>query len=214
MTCTDSVREGSRRMDYTTRLESESLRVQNTAAWFLRSEGAGGYRHLPALLAACCRVDPERPVLSWDEVTLLNGGAWSMGAILNAVGCDLANSFHRDALSWLMRLTNVQNPQVVAGAIYGLEQLGSPPIEVRDRLCELIIANRRPLDHPVLTARALAFRVLSRIDRNAAQVHIGGSACKEYLKCIDYWIDQSSQDRKDALSEELFRESQWLTSRQ
>lgn len=197
-------------MDYLARLQSESVKAQLSAVTFLGSEGADGVRHLPALLAACGRVDPNRALMCCDEAMLLSSGAMSTGAILNAVGFDQSDSLHRDALDWLLNLSRARNPEAVAGAIYGLERVGIPPIEVLDRLRELMDAERSDLDHPVVTARALAFRVLSRIDRSTAKAHVASAACREYLACIRYWVDESPRDLKAKCGDDLRRESQWL----
>ncbi|QDT67965.1 hypothetical protein MalM25_08740 [Planctomycetes bacterium MalM25] len=197
-------------MDFTARLQSESMKVRSTAAVFLGNEGADGVRHLPALLTACSRVDLDRTILCWDEAMLLCSVAMSTGAILNAVGFDHSDSLHSDALDWLLALSRAQHPEPVGGAIYGLERVGIPPIEVRDRLCELVVAERSARDYPVVTTRAVAFRVLSRIDRTTAQDYVASAACREYLACIDHWVEQLSPDRKAACREDLRRESQWL----
>ena len=179
-------------MDYAARLQSDSIRSQLSAAVFLGGEGADGVPFVPALLTACGRIDPNRPVMSCYEAWLLSSGAMSFGSVLNAVGFDESDSLHCDALDWLLRLSHAQNPEPVAGSIYGLERVGIPPIEVRNRLCELVVAERRCHDHPVVTARALAFRALSRIDRRTAQAYVVSAACREYLACIDHWIGEST----------------------
>lgn len=197
-------------MGYAEDLKSGSWRRQVWIAYQLRHFGVEAYEYIPLLLEVSRNADRGKLILSWADSQLLNAAGYTMGMTLSAVGYDESNPLHCEVRDWLLLLTHESNPEVVAGAIYALGAIESASQSICERLCEIAGSERRPYDHPIVTARALALRVLGQLNPYAAIGYANTEAAAEYLNCIEHWLAHTDAKRVDALKDQLAEESVWL----
>jgi len=193
-------------MDFRFALSSDSIKVRSEAALFLRSERASGYVHLPMLLQRMQDTDLAKDVLSKDEIELVGCGALSIGSILEAVEYDETNSMHNRLVDYVVELVSSKHNDIAAYALNSLGEL-SPPPKMAVGLYEFVIqSGLRHNEHPVVTIRAIAFRMLAKADSYIARKYIDYDACREYILALDYWqVDCSLQSRNS-----LRQESDWI----
>ena len=131
--------------------------------------------------------------------------------LVNRFGYDSSNSFHREAEDWIVQSSVSENIEVAAMAIWALGDLGIPPLSVRDQLKQLIESAPRKgpgqPDHPN-TCRAIAFRMLARIDRESAYRYIDSPACREFQEALSCWMDEYPENINRR--RELYSETEWL----
>lgn len=194
-------------MDFCLELRSDSVQRQSKAAIFLRSELANGYVHLPLLLQRSQEVDQTIESLSKAEIDLVGHGALSIGAILNAVGYDDTNSLHHNLVDWLVHLTSVKHIDIAAYGLHGLGEMSLPPARAFDTYHFVIRSGLRSNEHPAVTLRSIAFRMLAKTDKTIAKQYIDHDSCREYLLAVEYWQQgDCSQQSKKSLREE----SDWI----
>ena len=149
-------------------------RVEDPAAWSL----------LPDLFERVRSVTPTdtRSVVHYREIVRI-GVAASM-AILKNVGFDRSNPLHSSIWDWTVEVTESDNAPLAAATIYSLEKLGIPPYCVQDQLLKLM--NMPAKSHPdsIGTCRAVAFRVLLRLNEQEAILHVGKPAFVELREMI------------------------------
>jgi hypothetical protein len=191
-------------LDFSKALVSDEVRVQCAAACFLRARGANGASYLPELLRRCQNVAITDPDLPPAEEMLFAYGARTLGTICNAVGFDAADAIHVAIKDWLIQLAMNGHAEIAGTAIYGLGDLGVPPVEVRDKLEDLVQGERRPDDFDIITCRGTAFRMLAKSDRDTASRYSGFPACDEYLFAVRNWLESRPVDHA------LLGEIQWL----
>ncbi len=193
-------------MDFDQALDSISVRTQSGAALFLRAEGVRGAKYLPKLLRCCRAIDIRRGELDKFQVALLGFGAMTLGDVVCQIGFDQDNAFHIEVMNCIVELTSVANIEVAAYAINGLGCLGTTHSHAFDCLKTIVKSDPRFDEHPVVTCRAIAFRMLSRIDRSLAAEFRDTTAYTEYLDAVDSWLKESSPDMRM----ELIEEAKWL----
>lgn len=195
-------------MDFAANLRSPSLSDQSAAAIFLRAEGVNGAEHLPALLQRCQALDVTR-VLDRFEEALLGFGAMTLGDIVGAVGFDPQNALHLSILCWIVRSTSSSNINVAAHSIYGLGNLGVAHPNVIECLRLLVMSPRRIDESPYVSLRAIALRILRRLDSEMAATFVDAPAFDEYAQAVEYWINTT--DAKIVVTHlELQDELDWL----
>ena len=187
---------------YIRSLYSRRLRDRSSAAHFLQQEELSHYPILPLLIRSAKTADQAAE--RYDDF-LLNA-LRATAVLIKKRGFDPNDSLHSDALDWIVSSSVSENIEVAAGSIWALGDLGVPPSAVRDQLESLIVsdARRKNGDHPN-TCRAVAFRMLARIDRETAFKYVGSAACREFRETVAYWLD-----KHPTWISKLRAESEWL----
>ncbi len=175
---------------------------------FLRAEGVNGAEHLPLLLQRCQALDVTR-VLDCFEEALLGFGAMTMADIVGAVGFDPRNDLHISILGWIVRSTSSSNINVAAHSIYGLGNLGVAHPNVIECLSLLVMSPKRTDEYRCVSLRAIALRILRRLDSEMAAMFVDAPAFDEYAQAVAHWLD--STDAKSSVTDlELHNELEWL----
>ncbi len=189
-------------MDFEEALASTSVSTQSSAALFLRSEGTNAAKYLPKLLECCRAIDLTASGLDKFKIALLGFGALTLGDVVRQIGFDPSISFHIDVLNHIVELATCENTDVSAYAINGLGCLGSTHPTAIGCLKGIIVSQVRPDDHSIVTRRALAFRMLAKLDQSMASQFRETDACREYLNTIDSWLETASPTVRQQLLEE------------
>jgi len=140
-------------------------------------------------------------------------GVKASTAILRNVGLELSNSLHSSIWDWIVEITESNNAPLAAEAIYSLEKLGIPPICVQDQLLKLM--KMPPRSHPdyIGTCRAVAFRVLMRLNEKEALHYVGHPAFVDFREMVtsihDEWVN-SGRPTDCLRMDELENELRWL----
>jgi hypothetical protein len=134
------------------------------AAFFLPSEGLNGLRHLPALLRCCKKVVVTEAELPKNELGLIRFGPVALGDLVGQAGFDNENPLHCDILDWLIQSASSSNLELSAAAIWGLGMLRTAQPKAVESLVSFIEGNRREVEHELISLRAIALRMLARID--------------------------------------------------
>lgn len=195
-------------MDFAAKLRSPSAKDQSEAAIFLRAEGANGADHLPALLARCQDIDAEGELDRFQEA-LLGCGAMTMGDIVGAMGFDSENALHVSILNWTVKSTASSNSRVAAYSIYGLGNLGVRHPDAIECLARLVTSDRRIDEHECVSLRAIALRIMRRLDCELAATFVDNSAFEEYERAVEYWMNTDAFQNEDTALE-LQEELDWL----
>lgn len=199
-------------MDFKAKLASPSLRDQCEAAISVRSEGTAGVEHLPALLDRCKAIDLTND-MDRHEQSLVEFGAGTLSHIAGEIGFNHDNSLHQEILHWLIRTSSCREIRLAAFAVHGLGSLRVARRESIERLCEIIEAPRRNDENEHLSLRALALRILRRLDQDLAARFVTKPAFDEYLHAVKHWIATNATQNPDT-REELAQELAWLTETQ
>ena len=179
-------------MDFAAALSSDSVREQSGAAIFLRSKGADGAKSLAALLRCCMAVKiGENTTLDKYEEMLLGFGAATMGDIVRQVGFDSANPLHAKILGWIVETTESSNLKVAGGAIWGVGLLGAGHPVAVNCLKRIIESDLRDEEHEIVKLRAIALRMLAKIDITLVTGYRSSKACLELRDSFDWWQTES-----------------------
>jgi hypothetical protein len=197
-------------MNFALTFQFGSAEARATAAKALAVERSHGYQHLPSMIDAVARLDLDTDTLDKFEIQFVASCARTMGSILSDVGFKHDVELHTNMLTWLIENASNRHLHIAAWCIYGMGDIDPTPTEVITRLKQLVVSDIRPDEAKDMTCRGVAFRVLSRLDRNAAIEAKHSSACREYLAGIESWIVQSRSVSNDDYAEELEAESAWL----
>lgn len=169
---------------------------------------------LAQLFCECKAVDLSQPTLSRREQEFVGRGSMKIGSLIRKIGytgCEL----HLDIADWLLALPLCRHSFVAAYGIHALAEHGTPPRQICDQLVEIARSPLRSDEHPHVTMRALAFRMLVRVDERAAEARVGLEACREYADAVAYWKkDRSPEtDPSPEIASGLDREHRWLIAR-
>jgi hypothetical protein len=135
-----------------------------------------------------------------------------MARSVNEQGHD-GSQLHSAVTNYLIENTRHANVTIALTAIYALGDHGAKPANVVSRLCELVTEDRRDYDHPIVTLRAVALRMLMRLAPEIAASYNEHAAFEDYRRTVNHWLD--SQSSKSAeLSSELLTELHWINSQQ
>ena len=134
------------------------------------------------------------------------------GALVNSFGYDSNDSVHAEVVNWIFESNESDNIEIAASSIWALGDLGVPPSSVQNRL-EMLITSppRRKPDNPN-TCRAVAFRMLARLDREAAREYVDSPACTEFREAVSSWFDyyKTKYPNNNNIPQELYYETEWL----
>jgi hypothetical protein len=198
----------TRIMDFAAKLNSPSVRDQVAAVIFLRSEGARGVMHLSLLLQKCQAIEPSKELDRYEEA-LLGLGAITLGALIAESGVNHADPLHDAAVCWLLELTKATNISVAGHSVYALVSLCAESSVARERLCDIAISDLRGDEHEHVSLRAVALRLLRRIDPSLAATFVDAPAFEEYLHAVKYWT-ATDVSKNAAASVELQSELDWF----
>lgn len=196
-------------MDLEKLLESSSTRDHARAASFLlMSDPDQGSRHLPTLIEKCRSIDSNKE-LNRDELALLSLGVMALGSFVRRTCFDQNDLLHDSILRWILEASASPNAEVVGHSIYAIGSLGSASEVARNRLIEMLSLERRVNENEHVSLRAVALRVLRRIDADIAATFCDTYAFKEYAHAVNHWI---STDRSMSAESqrELAEESAWI----
>ncbi len=196
-------------MDFAAKLDSSYVRDQSEAALFLRSEGANGLTYLPLLLQKCQAIDSSK-TLDRHEETLLGFGAMTLGGLIADSGFNAGDPLHTQILQWIIESTKSRNINVAGHSVYALGGLGRESSAARERLCEISNSDLRGDEHKDVSLRAVALRLVRRIDPALAATFVNAPAFDEYVYAVEHRIaTEASKNSETRL--ELERELAWLT---
>jgi hypothetical protein len=185
-------------MDYHCALNSDSLRLKSEAAVFLRTEGANGLVHLPALLKCCKEIRQDKASLQRDEKRFLGSATLALGDLVGQAGFDESNLLHLEIRDWLIDSVYSENLDLAAYAIWGLGLLRTDDGKTVDCLKSVIVGGLRPVEHEFVTLRSIAMRMLVRTNRDFAITFRDTEAWKELKNVYSIWQEQSFSDEIQA----------------
>lgn len=194
-------------MDFAANLASQSVKDLSAAAVDLRAEGVNGSIHLPALLENIQRIDSTKELDRFEEA-LLGYGAMTMGDIVGQVGFDFDLPLHCSVLNCILALTEAANIKVSVHAIYGLGNLRTNHANLITPLSRLVVSDLRNDENENVTLRAIALRILKRLDPAAAQEFFDTPAYREYIHAVEHWLETDASTNEDT-RKELKLELQW-----
>jgi hypothetical protein len=195
-------------MDFAAKLNSPSIRDQSAAALFLRSEGAKGITLLPLLLQKCKAIDASKELDRYEEA-LLGFGASTMSGLITESGFNAGDSLHDKILRWILESTQSPNINVAAHSVYALGGLGGESSAARERLCDIANSDLRGDEDEHVSLRAVALRLVRRIDPILAARFVNTPAFDEYVHAVEHWIATDASKNAETRVE-LEHELDWL----
>ena len=134
------------------------------------------------------------------------------GAMVNSFGYDSTDRVHVEVADWIFESNDSVSIEIAASSIWALWDLGIPPLAVRNQLENLISSPPRKKPDNPNTCRAIAFRMLARLDREAARKFIGSPACTEFREAVSKWFDDYKINfpANQNIPQELYYETEWL----
>ena len=165
---------------------------------------------LSEIYHACCDIDLETIRNPSAEMGFLCVTISRMARCVNELGHD-GSPLHSSITKYLIELSRHSDITIALTAVYALGTHGPEPKAVLDRLCEVITSEKRGDDHPIVTSKAIALRMLKRIDADLASQYVGTSAFKDYRSTIKHWLDSEPSEGPEA-NNELHAELCWLNA--
>ncbi|MEX1027584.1 MAG: hypothetical protein WD049_06200 [Candidatus Paceibacterota bacterium] len=165
---------------------------------------------LARLFKACSAVDLSQSTLSPRDEMFVGHGSMKIGRLVRQIGFD-GSEFHLELVNLLLTLPSCRHVGVAAYGIYALAEHGIPPLRIVDRLIEIASSPLRSDEHPRVTARSLAFRMLVRVDPSTAEALGNLEACREYADAVKHWMSDTNLSARTA--SELHAEREWLITR-
>ena len=157
-------------------------------------DGHNPHDLLPLLIRSAKAAD--KTAAKHDEFML--SALRTAAVLVNRVGYDPNSDLHDEALNWIFESSVSDCIETAAGAIWALGDWGTPPISVRDQLERLVVSEARSNGETPNTCRALALRMLARLDREIALNYIDSPASDELRTAISYWLDRKEISPDDA----------------
>ena len=170
------------------------------------------HRDLAEIYDACYGIDLANLEIPSKEMGFLCFAVHRMARYINELGHD-GSQLHSAITNYLIDLTRHADVRVALTATYALADHGVKPACVLNRLCELVTSGRRENDHPIVTMRAIALRVVKRLDLELASQYIDTVAFDDYRRTVNYWIESGSS-KSTEVNSELQAEMHWLTSQE
>lgn len=164
--------------------------------------------YLPLLLQKCQAIDSSRNLDRYEEA-LLGFGASTLGGIISESGFTAGDPLHEKILRWIIESTRSPNINVAGHSVYALGGLGRDSSAARERLCEIASSDLRGDEHKDVSLRAVALRLVRRIDPALAATFIDTPAFDEYVHAVEHWIATDASKNTETLLE-LERELAWL----
>ena len=165
---------------------------------------------LDAIYAACRAIDLANLKIPSKEMGFLFVAMHRMGRFIYQLGHD-GSDLHSSITCYLIELTAHREIYVALTAIYALGDHGPNPVSVLEHLCRTLTSERRDKDHPIVTMRGIAFRILKRLDPELATHYIDSDAFVEYQKIVDHWLHTDSAQTLSVI-QELRDEANWIDS--
>ena len=179
------------------------------------AEDPAAWSCLPDLFERVRSLTPADTKSSGHYQMIVRNGLAASVVIMTHVGFELSDPLHSSIWDWLVETTESDNAPPAAEAIYLLEKLGIPPRCVQDQLLKLM--KMPPKSHPdsIGTCRAVAFRVLLRLNEQEAKLHVGTPAFLELREMITSLRDMDLNSGRPANSprmQQLEDELKWLNN--
>ena len=169
-------------MDFTLALAPDApLKTKIEAALALKSQGANGVTYLQLLLDAVQRLHPHNESLDADEQKLLGYGALSLGACTASARFNPANELHLRIKDWILLTCDSPHRELSGFGLYALGELNCMDEVVLSRLEQRACIESEFASDNQITRRAIAFRVLAKLNRSRAAALIDSPACREYI---------------------------------
>ena len=135
-------------------------------------------------------------------------GSRVFGSVVKSVGYDPSDPLHVAGFELLLDLTTAADVHNSAAGVWGLGDLGSPPPETLEVLRRVVLNDDRRDPDSGRSLRAIAYRMIARIDRNAAMDLRCTEAAVEFLQDLRGWIDAAPERAFEA--EGIGTEAGWL----
>ena len=179
--------------------------VEDPAAWPL----------LPKLFERVRSLTPADTKSDSHYRSIVRMGLTASTGIMAHVGFDMSDPLHSSIWGWIVETTESDNAPIAAEATYLLEKLGIPPNCVQDQLLKLM--KMPPKSHPdsIGTCRAVAFRVLLRLNEQEAILHVGTPAFLELREMITSLRDEylnSGRPTNSPRMQQFEDELRWLNN--
>ena len=180
---------------------------------FNRADEPAAWAVLPDLFECIRSLTPADTKSDQHYREIVRIGIAASTAIMKNVGFELSNSLHSSIWDWIVETTETDNAPLAAAATYSLENLGIPPICVQDQLLKLM--QMPPRSHPdwIGTCRAVAFRVLKRLNEQEALLHVGHPAFVDFWEMVTSLHAEAVDSGRPAdcpRLQELENELKWL----
>ncbi|QEG40211.1 hypothetical protein [Roseimaritima ulvae] len=166
------------------------------------------HEDLAEIFRACCAIDLVNIADPSKEMGFLTVALHRMARYVNELGHD-GSQLHSAITNFLIDLTDHSAIEVACTATYALADHGATPARAFDRLCELITSELRDDEHPVVTMRAIALRMVRRLDPEIATQYVATAAFQEYKRIVDHWINSGASKCED-INRELRAEKSWI----
>jgi hypothetical protein len=170
------------------------------------------HRDLAEILQACRAIDLANIAVPSKEMGFLALALQRMARYVNELEHD-DSGLHSAITNLLIDLTRHSAIEIALTATYALADLGAASAGAFDRLCELITSELREDEHPVVTMRGIALRMVRRLEPEIATQYVDTSAFQEYKRTIAHWID-SGASKSDDVNLELQAEKHWIQAQE
>lgn len=167
---------------------------------------------LPEIYDACRAIDLETLQKPSKEMGFLCFAMRRMARYVNERGHD-GSELHSAITDYLINQTRHSEITVALTATYALADHGAKPAAVLNRLCEMVESERREDDHPIVTSRAIALRMIKRLDVELASQYVDTLAFDDYRRSVNHWIEAGSSKNPET-NNELQAEMLWLNSQE
>jgi len=180
------------------------LEAVNSTVDLLNSEPA----NLAEIYDACQTIDLANLRSPSKEMGFLCLAMHRMAQYVNELGHD-GSRLHSAVTNYLIDLTRHADITIAVTATYALADHGAKPDCVANRLTELVIEDRRGNDHPIVTLRGVAIRMIKRLDPEIAAAYVDSTAFEDYRRTVNHWL-ASGASMAAELNSELQAELHWI----
>jgi len=199
------------------RLKSNDRTLQLNATMLhpLDKDDDAVYSILPLMVEKAREVDVNNGATDIHSSTFVGRAATNAARGIRKRGYSNRDEFHRLVVDWILELNHCSDLNVAGYSVRALGCLWVPPDSIRERLLELVHANRRP-DNPkdnLGSIRGLAYRMLSQRDRAAAKQLIDTPARVDFQNQINAELEmyRVKYPNNENVPRDLEAEIGWLS---
>ena len=169
------------------KLESNNRGTQLSATCLhpLDRDDDAVYSIMPLMVEKAMEVDVHSGPIDLISATFVGRAAKNAARSIRQQGYSDRDEFHRQVAGWIFELNYCSELNTAALSVEALGELWVPPKSVRKRLIELVHSERRADNQQPGTIRAIAYRMLSKRDRDTAKQLIDTPARKEFQSGIN-----------------------------
>lgn len=165
---------------------------------------------LEEIYLAVRRIDLATMKIPSREMGFVSLASSRMARSVKELGHD-GTPLHDAITDYLIDLTAHWDVRVALTGTYALAEHGIPPRRVLEHLKSLVITDRRSDDHSDVSLRAIALRMLRRLDDEIAAEFRDFAAFAEYRHAISHWLTTDAAKNPET-ARELHAEREWLLS--